>query len=429
MSFETDRPEGMMGYVLAFEGIDDSMMILNGPTGCKYYPASASESSYRNRKSGPQTFNPYVFQREFFFNQPRVLSTFMDGPDYISGTKGKLNNAIEAVMPTDPKLIGILNSPGASLIGEDLSLKTEPSVPVVKIESPEYSVPMCEGFQNGIISILETVKPKKVKKNERSGVNLLGISVWHLGWVDSISDLTRLLNMCDITVNMTVGAGWSADDIEKSSNASLNVIIHEEFGTNIAKWYESELDIPFILSERVPIGFDALESWICNICKALKKDPKNALDEIRKKRTRAATVLSCLHASRRTPRGRSFSVFADGSTVYAVTEFLYDYLGMVPVATGTGMDTSWNDRIDALFKERGISPSEDVFNTPCDVIIADGNLISSMMERGVAEGGVAIGRPGLYNMNIEERPVLGLGGTTRLLDTVLNILERCGQTH
>ena len=429
MSFETDRPEGMMGYVLAFEGIDDSMMILNGPTGCKYYPASASETAYRNRKSGPQTFNPYLFQREFFFNQPRVLSTYMDGPDYISGTKGKLNNAIEAVMPTNPKIIGILNSPGASLIGEDLSIKVDPGVPVVKIESPEYSVPMCEGFQKGLISILKTVGPKKIKKADRKGINLLGISVWHLGWVDSIADLTNLLSLCDIDVNMTVGAGWSADDIVASANASLNVVIHEEFGTEVAKWYESKLDIPFILSDRLPLGFNALEEWICNICKALEKDPKNALSEIKKKRIRTATVLSCLHSSRRTPRGRSFSIFADGSTVYTVTEFLYDYLGMVPVATGTGMDDSWNVRIRKLLKERNLSANDDIFNTPCDVIIADGNLISSMMERGVAHGGVAVGRPGLYNMNVLERPVLGLNGTLRLIDAVLNILERCGQTH
>ena len=419
----------MLGYILAFEGIDDSMTLLNGPTGCKYYPASASETSYRNRKTGPQTFNPYLFQREFFFGQPRVLSTYMDGPDYIAGTKGKLSSAFDAMMPTDPKIVGIINSPGASLIGEDLSLKIKPSVPVVRIESPGYSEPMHEGFQKGIISILETVRPKKKKKSERSGINLLGISVWHLGWVDSVADLTNLLNLCDIDVNMTVGAGWSADDIRKSGDAELNVIIHEEFGSEVAKWYDSELNIPYVLSKRLPLGFDALEKWIRDICKALNKSPKNALEEIKKKRARTATVLSCLHSSRRTPRGRSFSVFADGSTVYAVTEFLYDYLGMVPAAIGTGTDTSWDKRIGKLLKDRDIAPDDDVFNTPCDVIIADGNLISSLMERGIAHGGVAVGRPGLLNMNVMERPVLGLGGTIRLIDTVLNILERCGQTH
>ena len=419
----------MMGYILAFEGINDSMTLLNGPTGCKYYPASASETSYRNRDVGPQTFNPYIYQREYFFSQPRVPCTFMDGPDYISGTKGKLNGAFDAVMRTEPKILGVINSPGASLIGEDLSLKRDPEVPVVRIESPGYSMPMCEGFQNGLVSILETVRPEKVEKSKRKGINLLGITVWHLGWVDSVSDLTELIGLCDVDVNMTVGAGWSADDIERSSSAELNVVIHEEFGLRVAEWYENELGIPFVSPGRVPLGFDALETWVCGICGALGKDPRAALDAIRRRRTRAATVLSCLQVARRTPRGRTFSVFADGSTVYAVTEFLYDYLGMVPVAVGTGLDTSWDERIAKLLAERGLSPGDDVFNTPCDVMVADGNLISTSMERGVTHGGVAIGRPGLYSMNILERPVLGQEGTMRLIDTILNILERCGQTH
>ena len=426
MSFEYDRPEGLMGAMLAFEGINDSMTILNGPTGCKYYPASASEAAYPQRKSGHQAFNPYRYSKEFFFSQPRIPCTFMDGNDYIMGTRGKLDRATDSVMTGSPKIIGILNSPGAALTGEDLSLNIDPDIPTIRMVSPEPSVPAGKGFQDALISVLETIKPSGRKK--KCSVNLVGISIWHLCWRDSISDLTAILGSCGITVNTTVGAGWSADDIKTSGTAELNVVLHEEYGERVAKWYSDNVGIPYV-NTGTPVGFDGLERWISCVCEKLGCDPLPALAEIRKKRTRAATVLSGLLSSRRPPRGATFSVSADASLAYSVTEFLYDYLGMVPVAVNTGSEGSFNERFTELFRNWGLDVSDDVFNTPSDIILGDGCIIASLVQRGVACAGVDISRPGSVTMNVVERPVLGLGGTMRLLDSVLNSLEKCGQTH
>lgn len=423
MSFDHDRPEGLLGAILAMEGVRDSLTIVNGPTGCKYYPSSASESAYASRGGEAQTYNPFKYYREFFFSQPRVPCTYLDGNDYIMGSSGKLDRLVENVKDLDPKIIGIINSPGASLIGEDLNIKTTVDVPLVKIESPEPSVSMGEGFQKAAIGILEAVRPKKVKK--RDGVNLIGISIWHLGWEDSIRELKRLLRMCDIKVNIVVGAGWSAADIFNSGKAELNVVMHNDFGSDVAEWYLENTGIPFVEFERgAPIGFDALESWISAICKALDKDDAAVMQEIREKRQRTARILSTLSSERRPPRGRTFSVVAPGSIAYPVTEFLYSYLGMVPVAIDTGMDHTMDTVISAFAEDNRLSISNDAFDTPADVMIGDGNNISSAVQRNMISGGFDIIRPGLTNMNVMERPVLGLNGTLRLLDSVLNILER-----
>lgn len=424
--FELDRPEGLLGTILAFEGIQDSMVIVNGPTGCKYSPASASETSYRNRPEGPQTFNPYLYQREFFFCQPRVPCTYMDGNDYIRGTGDKLDRAKDAVMELRPNILGIVNSPGASLIGQDLSLSQDPAVPVVRMESPDTSASMGAGFQDAIISLLRTISPKASKK--RKGVNLLGISVWHLGWFDSIRDLMRLLALCEVDVCMTICAGCTVEDIKGSGSAEINAVVHEEFGLRIAEWYEKELKIPYV-NPGTPLGFEGTENFMTEICYALGADPSPALMEIKSKRKRAANILSCLESSRRPPKGRTFSVSADGSLTYQVCRFLYDYVGMIPVALNTGLDNTWKERIGSFLSEKGLTVSEDVFNTPADVMISNANMIALAMYRNVTLGGAAVERPGLMNMNMEERPVLGLGGTVRLLDSVLNILERGGQTQ
>ncbi|MCL1984286.1 MAG: nitrogenase component 1, partial [Methanomassiliicoccaceae archaeon] len=260
MSFEYDRPEGMLGSILAIEGIRDSMTLINGPTGCKYYPSSSSEAAFTDRGLGDQKYNAFRYYREFFFSQPRVPCTYMDGKDYIMGAGDKPERAYEAVMKAEPNIVGLINSPGASLIGERLSLKNEKGL-VVRLESPSPSVPVGTGFQNAFVKVLDTVSPKRCEKRE--GVNLIGMSIWHLGWEDSISDLTHLLEMCGIKVNTAIGAGCSVADIRDSGKAAMNVMVHRDFGSEVAKWYEKNLGVPSVGSDMgAPIGFDALEDWI-----------------------------------------------------------------------------------------------------------------------------------------------------------------------
>jgi len=426
MSFEYDRPEGLLGAMIAIEGIKDSVTLLNGPTGCKFYPASLSEASFPHRRDGHQAFNPYRYRKDFYFSQPRIPCTFMDGNDYIMGTRGKLDCGVDSVLEEKPSIIGLINTPGASLTGEDLALEVEPDIPVVRIVSPDYSVSSGEGFQDCLISVLESIRPKM--NGRMHTVNLLGISIWHLGWRDSITDLTKLLDMCGISVNVVIGAGWSVSDISRSGDADLNAVLHEEYGGRVAEWYEKELGMPYV-STGVPLGFENLERWVCAICDRLNRDASPALAEIRRKRERAAKILSGLQSSRRPPRGSTFSISSESSLAYAVTEFLYSYLGMVPVAVNTGLDRSFDEKFRAAFDDWDLEVNDDVFNIPADVVLGDGCLIATLMQRNMVLGGVDVSRPGLFNMNFIERPVLGLGGTMRLLDSVLNILERCGQTH
>jgi nitrogenase molybdenum-iron protein alpha/beta subunit len=422
MSFEYDRPEGMLGAILAIEGIKDSMTILNGPTGCKYYPASSSEASYSDRGAGTQKYNAFKFFKEFFFSQPRVPCTYLDGNDYIMGSGDKPDRVYEKVMEGSPNIVALVNSPGASLIGETLKLKNEKG-PIVRLEAPLPSVPMGAGFQSAVIKVLETISPKKSEK--RNGVNLIGISIGHLGWEDSIEDLNEIFKKCDIHVNTTICAGCSVSDIETSGNAELNVLLHRDFGSDIAKWYENNLNIPFIESEfGAPIGFDALEDLVKKVCMKLKADPSDAIAFIRKKRERAAKVISKLFADRNSVRGCTFSIIADGSIAYPVMRFLYSYLGMIPVAVTTGMDNSFNDEIGKFITENGLDVSDDPFNTPADVMIADGNNISSALRRNIIMGGYDVACRGLSGVNVSERPILGLGGTVRLIDGVLTALEK-----
>jgi nitrogenase molybdenum-iron protein alpha/beta subunit len=422
MPSDYDRPEGILGLALAFEGIIDSVTIMNGPTGCKSYPAWFSEHSYPCRDKESYTDVPFKYYKKFFFTQPRVPCTYMDSDDYIMGTCGKLDEVFEEALALRPNLIGLINSPGASLIGETLSLKDEQGV-IVRLESPPPSVPLGEGFQTAMIRILEKLSPNRNKKSKV--VNLVGISIWDLNWEDSIADLKHLLGLCKISVNAVIGAGCSVSELRDTGSAELNVIIHRDFGLEIAKWYEKELEIPYVESRfGAPIGFDAVEDWIMRICEKLNADPKNAMNAIKKQRKRAADALLALYTVHKPTIGHTFSVVANGAIVYPVMTFLYEYLGLLPVAVNTGTDRTFDKEIEQFVKENDLDISENVFDTHADVMIGDGGSVASAEYLGTVTGGYDVSRPGRVIVPIRERPVLGLGGTMELIDAVMNTVRR-----
>ena len=408
-----DKPEGLMGVLLAFEGMNDAETILNGPTGCKFHPASVAEAASQRKGS----FNPLVFSGEFHFCQPRIPCTYLGGYDYIVGSGDRLQRLFAELEKIKPSLIGIVNSPGASLIGESLNV-TENTIPVIKVETPGYSQSMGEGFQEGIISILEKIPPQTGKK--QAAVNLIGLSIWHLNWEDSLDDLKYLLRLCDIEVIATVGAGWSLADLKASGEAELNVVLHREFGSRIAELYAEHCATPFIAPE-IPLGFDSLERWIKAICSRLAKDPTPALELIKSKRKRVFRELQSMEERKILPKGRTFSLAADESLALPIIKFLYEYLGMVPVAVTIENPTGETEK---YLQTQQLTVSNNVWQTTADLFLGDGNTISTLLFQELVRSGIAVVSPGLRQVAIQAEPVLGLGGTLRLLDGVLNALVR-----
>lgn len=416
-----DRPEGMLGELIALEGVRNAASIIHGPTGCKYYPASCSELQFKTRdNNGAKTFDPFLYNGEFFFCQPRIPCTYLDGGDYIMGTGNKLERLLSVLESTNPGMIGVINSPGASLIGEEFS-SLNSKIPMICIEMPGYSRPIGDGFQDALLKILKTFNP--TSHDKKGTANLIGISIWHLNWEDSIKDLTDLLALCDIEVNVVIGAGWNTDDISHITDASVNLVIHPEYCEDVVKWMEHEYGTPYIIPDHDGLmSFDGLEKWITSACRSLKKNPAVALNAIRTKRKKTAQVLNGLDKMRLLPRGHTFSISADARTVDSAVRFLYEYLGMIPVAVEIDGNPKYSD-IDEYLEKKNLQVSKDVFNTHADILLSNANLISSMKSRNMIFEGIEISRPTKKIASIANDPVIGLGGIVRLLDSVLNALR------
>ena len=411
MSYELERPETFLGEMIALEGVRDAMTIIHGPTGCKMYPSDLTERLFIERKD-IETRNPFLRTEKYFFYQPRLPCSLLDGNRLIMGASERLADLYSIIVKESPSLIGVINSPGASLTGENLD-NCRSDIPTITIDSHEFSRPMQDGFSEASVRIIDALcKERKVKKGT---VNIFGLSIWHLNFIEDVEELKRILSLCDIGINCFLCAGSSVEEIKEIPSAELNIVVDGDFGLRAAEHCKERFGTDYV--HMAPIGFDATESLVKSVCKRLGKDPFKALEDSRNWRHKVANKISSAEKRYVKIRGRTFSVHSTPELASSVTRFIFDYLGIVPVA----IQSEGADRTDI---ELDIPISNDFWNEYADVVYGSSNEIVAMTSRGMAAGGVCINDPDMHPVNIFPRPTMGTLGAVRLMEDTLNVLTR-----
>ena len=211
-------PDSLSGTVFALEGIQKSAVIINGPTGCKFYHSAISDNQYPRQAS----FDPLNYPEVFYFGQPRVPCTYLDSHDYVYGSKEKLNNLLDSIKDGDYELIAIINSPGAALIGDDLAgiaSKKICNTPLITIESPGYSQGFYKGFQESLITLIKSLPISQGEKKTNS-INLIGLSIYNKYFKGDLEEIKSLLELCGIEVNCALCADTKLEEIKDIPKAA-----------------------------------------------------------------------------------------------------------------------------------------------------------------------------------------------------------------
>ncbi len=323
--------DGFIGTLLAIEGIKDARAVMNGPTGCRGNPAYFSDRHFPRDNS----LNRRSFEEPFFFGQSRIPCTYLDSDDYIMGCAEKLNAVLPLVAEKGDAFLALVNSPGASLIGDDLNRFLSESAldtRCMAIEGAPYSHPFAYGFDITIAAILRWLQLSRLTRI-KNRVNLLGFSMYQKYWQGNIAEIKHLCELMGLCVVSVPGGGSSVAELRESTTASYNLMIFPEYSRKTAAFYEEEFGIPAVFSTSgAPVGFGPTEAWINTVAEATGQDPTPALDYIRKKRIHAFHQLSRYHHETGYPKGATFAVRGDSSFVYPLTAWLYEYLGMLPIS-------------------------------------------------------------------------------------------------
>ena len=430
---ENITPDSLTGAIFAVEGIKDACVVLNGPTGCKFYHSAISDSQYLRTLS----FDPLAYSEGFYFGQSRVPSTYLDGHDYIFGSGDKITRLLRSVMKKDFKLIAVINSPGAALIGDDLEgflAQEVQGVPCFSLENTGYSGSFGTGYQRAMLKVMDTLEmaPRRVRG---SSVNLIGLCIYQKHFENNYKVLRQLLELCGIEVIAAPGATDSVEAITRMTEASMNVVIYPEYGMEIAIRMEADYGLPYLcLEDGPPIGFDATMAFVKQVCEAFNADrsgvcadPGRAIESIERAKARAYLYLARFSSLLGLPKGALFSIKAEPSVAYVLTKWLCRYLGMIPASISLLPETESSFALklegfldDINYREVLQSP---IIETPTHILFADGNTIAGLKLYGQKFCGVEISLPTLGYLDITEKYLMGEQGALFLLEQIMNGLR------
>lgn len=422
--------DGFFGALLAVEGIRDARAVINGPGGCRGYPAYLSDRLFPREHS----LNHRYFEELFFFGQSRIPCTSLDADDYVAGSSSKLAEILPLIAEKGDTVIAIINSPGAALIGDDITrliVQAGLSQRCMACACSGYSHPVYEGFDETVVSVLSWLRLNRLVRVKRR-VNLLGLCLSQRYWEGNIAELIKLCNLMGLEV-VSHWSGSSVANIRESPTASHNLVIFPEYARSTAAWYEREFGIPAIISPMgAPVGFFATGVWIRTVASALHVDPAPALAYLQDQRDRAFQVIGRHSHEAAFLKGVTFGIRAEVSWALPLVCWLYTYLGMLPVTISLlpGGDPDQIHRLVSFLEDHGLThilDADPIRVTP-EFFFATGIGGRDLVASGVSRWYLDLSNRMYADCEFTQKGLLGGVGSLLLLEQVFqqsrNLLYR-----
>ena len=453
-------PDGITGMIFGLEGIRRTIVLLNGPMGCRFYHSTTSQFlSIRPlltlpSENGEKVPVDYNYLNNWFFRQQRVPCTYLDGHDYVYGTAEKVREGIQFIRDHIAfDLLAVVNSPGASLIGDRLYEIVHELLPdrnCVLLESPGFSVDYDYGYEQACLQLLRQNRLFDPGKREEKAscakkrVNIIGLSIWDRYFEGDREEIGRLLSQCGLTPGCFLMADCSMENIRHLPDADLNLVINPQRGKTIAEALEQHFGTPCYVCEGLPVGFEATEKMCSDLAAMLGTDAAPVLEESRRARAYAWYKINGIYESSGLPQGALFAVSGSFAQIYAYTAFLTGYLGMLPDALEWEIEPQPSERkmlkklLSAYHCENAVE--KPLRDTAAELVLGNANVIASLMARkngdadaDPAEGkdggshmaappfaGIEIALPGMGYTDLVKKTHLGIQGALFLTEQVLN---------
>lgn len=339
------------GAVSACEGIRGSLVLLNGPLGCRFYHCYGSGHDYAQRSDlwslrGELRLSDgmadSLLRSQYYAGTPQVPGTNLRYEDNIFGTREQLHRALNDIFAERSyPFFAVLQTPGTSLLGEALEdeldlLSKEYGVPYLFCQSPQFSTNACIGYDETIVRLLEILLPKDIDnaKKQRAGkrVNIFGLHTYQRHLEGDVQELARLLRLCGIEIGCAMGANWPLESVRTIPEADANIFLSVERCRETKKYLQTRLEMPYLDFGGLPIGFDLTERFVCEVCAMLGADPAAALEDIEESRARAFYCIARHMGSRGFPRELRYAVEGEASLLCGYVDYLSGYLGVRPLA-------------------------------------------------------------------------------------------------
>ncbi|MDP3265145.1 MAG: ferredoxin:protochlorophyllide reductase (ATP-dependent) subunit B [Tabrizicola sp.] len=196
-------------------------------------------------------------------HRPPVTYTTFQARDLGGDTANLFKDAArEAYARFKPQAMIVGASCTAELIQDDpggLAQALGLPIPVIPLDLPSYQRKENFGADETFLQIVRTLA-KPVARTDSITCNLLGATGLGFRHRDDVTEVTRLLALMGIAVNVCAPFGASPDDITRMGAAHFNVLLYPETGEAAARYLEKTCGQPF--TKVVPIGVGATRDFL-----------------------------------------------------------------------------------------------------------------------------------------------------------------------
>jgi len=414
-------PDGFVGAVMAVESISDAVAFLHGPGGCRVRFMVHSGAVFpRIRLEDDDSY--YV---PYFYGYPRVPATYLDEYDYINGAYYKMEEGLPIVDGKGPGLIVVINSPGAALIGDNHERAIKEAGledRAIYMDESLVSIPMTQGYDLTLLQIMRHLNLVR-DKVEKDTVNLLGVTVMDKDFRAAVEEITENIESMGLKVKCVPGAGADLDGLKDSVNSEYCIVVSPESCQSISEYYGS-MGLTIIRSDAgAPVGFDATEEFYKKIAEVTGKDASIPIAKIAKAKDAIYQKFVGMRYNALRIKGLKFSAAGIASVVRPLTEWLYSYLAIAPIAVDVdpGADPLEEERLKDFLESVDYGQSFGVEpKIGSDIVLCEGITAITMRLNGECRIGIPIGHSTMGLDDVIPRPVYGIQGALYILDEILH---------
>ncbi|WHH56961.1 nitrogenase cofactor biosynthesis protein NifB [Petroclostridium sp. X23] len=424
-----------MGAVMAFKGIQSSMMILHGSQGCSTYIRRHMATHY---------------------NEPvDIASSSLTEQGTVYGGEENLKKAIKNVIKTyHPQMIGIATTCLAETIGEDIARmisefkqKEEElkDLSIIPVSTPGYGGTQFEGYFAALRDIVKYVA-KDTKKNGEINIvttNLNPADIRHMKDILKMFEAKYVL-LPDISVTLDSpyskqytrisDGGTKISDIASMAGAAATI----EMGMTVedryspGKYLEETFGVPLYKCP-IPMGLRSTDEFIKLLSKLTGKLVPRSLTE-----ERGRYLDGMIDSHKYNAEGRAV-IYGEPEQVFAVVKLCCEN-GVKPVLIASGSKNElFKDQITkelARIGEECLILDDTDFDTiqkyakelKANILI--GNSDGKWIEEKEGIPLVRIGFPVHDRIGAQRKINIGYYGSMRFLDEITNtILEKKESTY
>lgn len=416
-----------MGGVMAFKGIEKSMVILHGSQGCSTYIRRHMATHY---------------------NEPiDIASSSLTEQGTVYGGADNLKKGIMNVMSLyNPKVIGVLTTCLAETIGEDIEriikeLKEETqelkNIEIVAVPTPGYEATQAEGYYKALRCLVENLAKNKTPNNKINVIsgNLNPGDIKKLKEIldDFEIDYILLPDVSD-TLDSPFSnefkripeGGTTVDEIDAMAGAiatiELGVTIDDKISPG--KYLEEKFNVPLYKCP-MPIGIENTDVLFETISKISRKE---APEKYKKER---GLLLDAMIDSHKYNSEAKAIIYGEPELVYSATKAAMEN-GVEPVVIATAsvnkkLEELLEDSFQHLDREPQILDDTD-FETleklalDKKVNIMIGNSDARRIEEKHGINLVRIGFPIHDRLGAQRKCIIGYSGTITLIEEIANTI-------